>query len=138
MNYVCFKDRNPYFSVIFTHILQITIFHMLNLCGQLSCTTYHSPMMNIGAWWKRQPDVDSVDRRSLTFSTGRRQPDWAFLLVDVNQTELFYWLTSWSTVDAVDARWCCWRRRLPILLTFSSRPIYRQEDFRQGFFIIRL
>ena len=23
-------------------------------------------------------------------------------LVDVDQTELFYWSTSWSTVDAVD------------------------------------
>ena len=64
------------------------------------------------AWWKRQPDVD---RRPLSFSTGLRRPDWAFLLVDVNykywpstvnvdatdvflvdvdQTEVFYWLTS--------------------------------------------
>ena len=52
------------------------------------------------AWWKRQPDVDSVDRRPLTFSTGRRppswrfstgrrQPDWAFPLVDVD-----HWLVD--------------------------------------------
>ena len=70
------------------------------------------------AWWKSQPDIDreKVSRRRrpstiltfswststrLTFSTGWCWSDWAFLLVDVDQTELFYWSTSWSTVDAV-------------------------------------
>ena len=34
---------------------------------------------------------------------GRPRPGWAFLLVDINQTEVFYWSTSWLTVDAVEA-----------------------------------
>ena len=39
---------------------------------------------------------------SWCFLGRRQQPDWAFLLVGVDQTELFYWSTSWSTFDAVD------------------------------------
>ena len=35
-----------YFSaVIIAHILQITIFHMLDLCGQLSCTVFIEPLL---------------------------------------------------------------------------------------------
>ena len=70
-----------------------------------------------GAWWKRQSwNVDC--RPSTTFSTGRRRPDGAFLLVDVVHPDVFllvdvnhwailtfsYWSTStiltffnWST-----------------------------------------
>ena len=51
-------------------------------------------------------------RPSTTFSTGRRWPDWAFLLVDVDhwpfqlgdvdQTELFSWSTSTADVFLVN------------------------------------
>ena len=32
--------------------------------------------------------VVNVDHEKLRFSTGRRRPDWAFLLVDIDQTEV--------------------------------------------------
>ena len=69
---------------------------------------YYWGMIKKSAW--RRPST------ILTFSTGQCRPDWAFLLVDVDHPDVFYWSTltrlSFSTgrqstlstpVDAVDA-----------------------------------
>ena len=42
----------------------------------------------------------------LMFWWCRCRPDWCFDGVDVDQTELFYWLTSWLTFDTVIVRQC--------------------------------
>ena len=58
-------------------------------------------LMKTSAWrWPRK----SQSSTRLSFSTGwrqpswgflgRRRPDWAFLIVDVNHPDVFYWSTS--------------------------------------------
>ena len=96
------------------------------------------------AWWKRQPDVDQerVSRQCrwrqpstrlrfswstfarLSFFTGRRRLDWAFLelfMVDVDQTELFYWLTSTRLSFSIGRRQPDWAFLLVDVLVYSRR-----------------
>ena len=47
-------------------------------------------------------DVVDIDRRPSWRFLGQHRPDWTLLLVDIDHPDIFYWSTSWSTVDAVD------------------------------------
>ena len=108
-------------NIIFTFIgNEVHIFEiMFNECTIVRCK-YQTFLFlaTTRAWWKRQPDVD-------------RRPSWRFQLVDIDQTELFYWSTStiltFSTgrrrpLSSSGRRWTS-TLSTAILLTFSSRPL---------------
>ena len=128
------KSRTFVMKVYFFHITKHTSLNQFKerFFGGTIAKTFHKKRWAMHqrylktsgsrAWWKRQPwNVDrrpsySTGRRwPLTFSTGRRQPDWAFL---------FYWSTS--TILTFSTGWCrpstLSTLSTAILLTFSSRP----------------